>query len=278
MEVGRGIHHVGLLQKMPEFWQQPFVFRDLTDDVHLVVLWLQMELLPHVEQEVEGIVGIVDLKAVTELKTVLLETEEVELSAVEIPVELVAMSSETALMEMVPDGGHRLDELHLTEAVGQHAMEIFVDGKETDGFQLRQYVIENDTFCGARGEGMVEEHFHVFFLELFDGHEHGRRIYQYLQTFILWRRDLEGLAQIGCHGDAALHDIGLIIQRALLVGSVERREGKRVLSDAYDHLFLSHHSHILATHMANSPAAIRARRIFVCLSLSLITGCKDTKK
>ena len=278
MEVSRGINYISLLQETPEFLQQPFVFWNITDDVHLVVLWLQMELFPHVEQEIEGIVGVGDLKTVAELKTVLLETEEVELAAMEITIEFVAVPGKTALVEMVPDGCHRLDELHLTEAVGEHTMEIFVDGKETDGLQVRQYVKENDTFRWARGKGMVEKHFHIFFLELFDGHKHGRCIYQHLQALIARRGGLEGLTQIGCHGDAALDDIGFINQRALLVRSVERREGKRVLSNAYDHLFLFHHSHILATHMANSPAAIRARRIFVCLSLSLITGCKDTKK
>ena len=86
---------------------------------------------------------------------------------------------------------------------------------------------------------------------------------------------LEGLAEIGRHGDAAFHDVGLKAQWASGVVNIECREGERVSPYPYINL-LTFHFHTLATHIAKSPAATKARMIFVCLSLICITGDKGT--
>ena len=64
----------------------------------LVVFRLQVQLIPHIEQKIEGIVGATGLKGVAELKTVLLERENVELLVVEIAVQLAAMPREATLV------------------------------------------------------------------------------------------------------------------------------------------------------------------------------------
>ena len=50
------------------------------------------------------------IKAVAELKAVLLETEYLELLAMEISVKLVAMTSKTALVQLAPNGSHGVNE------------------------------------------------------------------------------------------------------------------------------------------------------------------------
>ena len=131
-----------------------------------------MELLPDIEEEVEGIVGMTGLKRVAELETVLLETEQVEVLAVEIAVELVAMSCETALVKMAPYGCHRLDILHMVELVIDDVVQVFVDGKEADGLQVRQHVMAHDALFMSSGEGMIEERLDIFLLKLLDRHQH----------------------------------------------------------------------------------------------------------
>ena len=76
--------------------------------------------------------GMTGLEAVAELKAVLLETENVELLVVEIAIELVAMTSKAALVEMMPYGCHRVDELYIVEMVFDGPLDILADSKETD--------------------------------------------------------------------------------------------------------------------------------------------------
>ena len=72
------------------------------------------------------------LKRVAVLETVLLETEQVEVLTVEISVEFIARTCETALVKVMPYGGHRLDILHMVELIVKHTVQVFVDGEQTD--------------------------------------------------------------------------------------------------------------------------------------------------
>ena len=53
VEVGRRINHVGILQEFLQFLEQPFLFGNIAHNMQFVVLRLQLQLLPYVEQEVE---------------------------------------------------------------------------------------------------------------------------------------------------------------------------------------------------------------------------------
>ena len=100
-----------------------------------VVMGIKSQLLPYVKQEIERIAEMGCLEGVGKLKPVLLETEDVQLLLVETAIELIAMTSKAALVEMMPDGRHRLDELHTFETVIDYLVQILIDGKEADGVQ-----------------------------------------------------------------------------------------------------------------------------------------------
>ena len=185
-----------------------------------------MKLFPDIEQEVERIVGMTDLKRVAVFEAVLLEAEQVEVLAVEISVELVAGASEAALVKMVPYGCHRLDILHMVEPVVKHAVQIFVDGKEADGFQIGQYVVAHDVlhlfFCR---ESIIEERFDVVFIKLLDGNQHLWGIQQHVgMVEVRCHYVLECLAQVNGHCDACLHDVWLIDDGLCRVRRIERGE------------------------------------------------------
>ena len=104
MEIGCGIDHVGFLDIAFQLLDQTFLFGDIAHKMELVVLGLQTELFPDVKQVVEGIVGMTGLKRVAVLETVLLETEQVDVLTVEISVEFIARTCETALVKVMPYG------------------------------------------------------------------------------------------------------------------------------------------------------------------------------
>ena len=246
-----------------------------------VVMGIESQLLPNVKQEIECIAEMGCLEGVGKLKPVLLETEDVQLLLVETAIELITMTSEAALVEMMPDGRHRLDELHAFETVIDYLVQILIDGKEADGVQGWKHIVEYDTFLLVLGgETVKEQRLNEWLFKLLDGYQHRWGIDKHLSLLDMRVGNyqvgtFESLAEIGRHGDAALHDVGLKAQRASGVGNIECREGERVSPYPYINL-LTFHFHTLATHIAKSPAATKARMIFVCLSLICITGDKGT--
>ena len=249
--------------------------------MNLVVMGIESQLLPNVKQEIERIAEMGCLEGVGKLKPVLLETEDVQLLLVETAIELITMTSEAALVEMMPDGRHRLDELHAFETVIDYLVQILIDGKEADGVQGWKHIVEYDAFLLVLGgETVKEQRLNEWLFKLLDGYQHRWGIDKHLSLLDMRVGNyqvgtFESLAEIGRHGDAALHDVGLKAQRASGVGNIECREGERVSPYPYINL-LTFHFHTLATHIAKSPAATKARMIFVCLSLICITGDKGT--
>ena len=219
------------------------------------------------------------LKRVAVLEAVLLETEQVKAFAVEIAVEFVAMPRKTALVEMMPDRCHRLDMLHMVKLVVDHVVQIFVDGKETDGLLVGQHVITHDVLFLSSGEGMVEECLDIFLLKLLDRHQHLRGVQQHVGTVdgsIDQEVALEGLAQIDSHRDTGFHDVRLIDDGLHRVRGVEQGEGEAVSPDAYGDFPFVHHLALitLATQTANSPAAITASMILISRLLLCISAAK----
>ena len=249
--------------------------------MNLVVMGIESQLLPNVKQEIERIAEMGCLEGVGKLKPVLLETEDVQLLLVETAIELITMTSKAALVEMMPDGRHRLDELHAFETVIDYLVQILIDGKEADGVQGWKHIVEYDTFLLVLGgETVKEQRLNEWLFKLLDGYQHRWGIDKHLSLLDMRVGNyqvgtFESLAEIGRHGDAALHDVGLKAQQASGVGNIECREGERVSPYPYINL-LTFHFHTLATHIAKSPAATKARMIFVCLSLICITGDKGT--
>ncbi len=242
---------------------------------------IESQLFPYIKQEIERIAEMGCLEGVSKLKSVLLETEDVQLLLVETAIELITVTSETALVEMMPDGRHRLDELHTFKTVIEYLVQILVDSKETDGIESRQHIVEYDAFLFVLGrETVIEQRLNECLFELLDGYQNRWGIDKHLSLLDVGVGShqvstFEGLAEIGRHRDTALHDVGLKAQWASGVANIECREGERVSPYPYIDL-LTFHFHTLATHIAKSPAATKARMIFVCLSLICITGDKGT--
>ena len=124
---------------------------------------------------------------------------------VEIGVELVAMPSETALVEMMPYGRHRLNELHLFKALAKHLVQIFVDGKDADGIEGGQYVVKRRALLLVlHREAVVEERLDEGLFELFYGNQQRWGVNDHLSLLNVAVRDhqfrtLEGLTEIGRH-------------------------------------------------------------------------------
>ena len=249
--------------------------------MNLVVMGIESQLFPYIKQEIERIAEMGCLEGVGKLKSVLLETEDVQLLFVETAIELITVTSETALVEMMPDGRHRLDELHTFKTVIEYLVQILVDSKETDGIESRQHIVEYDAFLFVLGrETVIEQRLNECLFELLDGYQNRWGIDKHLSLLDVGVGShqvstFEGLAEIGRHRDTAFHDVGLKAQWASGVVNIECSEGERVSPYPYINL-LTFHFHTLATHIAKSPAATKARMIFVCLSLICITGDKGT--
>ena len=246
LEVGYGVDGVGLLQIAFQFLKQLLLLGEVAHDMHLVVLGVEAQLFPHVKQEIEGIVGMTGLETITELKTVLLETENIELFAMEITIELATTTCETALVQMVPYGCHSLDELDIVKAVGDHPVQILVDGKETYRIQVGQHVIKDLPPLLTGRKTVTENRLHLVLAEPFDRNEHRGRIEQNLgPTGGVGYQfgQLQSLAEISRQGDAAFDDIGFKDNGALPVGSVCMRKGKRALSNADDDSLLARYFH-----------------------------------
>ena len=158
------------------------------------------------------------------------------------------MPSETALVEMMPYGRHRLNELHLLKALAKHLVQIFVDGKDTNGIEGGQYVVKHGALLLVlHREAVVEERLDEGLFELFYGNQQRWGVNDHLSLLDVAVRDhqfrtLEGLAEIGRHRDATLHDIGFKVQWACGVGDIVRRKGKRAFPDADGDLSSIHYS------------------------------------
>ena len=115
------------------------------------------------------------------------------------------MPSETALVEMMPYGRHRLNELHLFKALAKHLVQIFVDGKDTNGIEGGQYVVEHSALLLVlHREAVVEERLDERLFELFYGNQQRWGVNDHLSLLDVAVRDhqfrtLEGLAEIGRH-------------------------------------------------------------------------------
>ena len=170
MEVGSGIDEVGLLHIAFEFLQQSILIGDVTHKMDLVVLGIESQLLPYVKQEVERITEMGCLKGVGELKSVLLKTEDVQLFLVETAIELVTTTSEAALVEMMPDGCHRLDELHTLITVIEHLVQILIDCKDADGVEGWQHIVEYDASLLVLGrEAVIQQCLNEWLIKLING-------------------------------------------------------------------------------------------------------------
>ena len=172
-----------------------------------------------------------------------------------------------------------MDELHIGKLIADDAPQVFVDSKQTDSLQVRQYIEESCARFLSGREHMVQQILNLLLLKLVYGHERRRRVEQHSYTMCVGSRQVDGLqrfAEIGSHRDAALYDVWFVDYGLLLTRHVEQGKGERILSDTYGHFPFVHHLAFitLAIQTANSATAIRARMIFVSLLLNCITVCK----
>ena len=68
--------------------------------MQLILHLVESQLLPYIENEIEGILGMLGIKRVEEFETVLLETENIQLLVVKINIELAVNAGETAMMQI----------------------------------------------------------------------------------------------------------------------------------------------------------------------------------
>ena len=119
-----------------ELVEQRLLFRYIAHEVHLVVFLLQIQLMPDVEQEVEGVGAMAGIEAVMELEAVLLETEHVQPLVVKVTKEFRAHASEAALMELTPHGHHGTEVVRLREMVVDDGLQVAVDGIQRHAAQV----------------------------------------------------------------------------------------------------------------------------------------------
>ena len=225
IEVGRGIDDIGVLQELLQFCQQPFLIGYLANDVQLVVLRLQAQLLPHIEQEVERIVGTTHLEGVAELKPVLLETEDVEVLLVEIAIQLMARASIAALMQMTPHGRDGCDDLHILEMVVNHQSQVLVHRKHSYRIEVGQHVKAHRVLL-LLGEGATVHLVDILLVKQFHRHhqhvgvEHHPHSGWWVQQQV---GCLKRLAQVGCHRYAALDDIRFVDDVFLILRHLRKR-------------------------------------------------------
>ena len=93
--------------------------------MELIAESVEPQLLPDVDDEIEGVVHLCRVEGVAELETVLLEGKQAELSPQERGVELVEIACEAALVRVAPNGSEGVDELHVVIMVADHAIQVF---------------------------------------------------------------------------------------------------------------------------------------------------------
>ena len=145
--------------------------------------------------------GATGLKRVAELKTILLEREDVELLVVEIAVEFVAMACETALVQIPPYGSHHVDDLHLVEVIVDNRAQVFIDTEDGDSIQIGQHIIDHAVFL-TLWKRVTVEGFDVTLLKLFYRHYQRFGINHHLNATDIFCQNihrLECLSEIGWH-------------------------------------------------------------------------------
>ena len=168
------------------------------------------------------------IKRVAELKAVLLETEDMKLLAVEVAIQLVAMTSKATLMQLAPNrckGMHKV--IGTRKTVLDNSIQILVDGEDANGLQVGQYVVQYYTLFLTRRVRIRKERFHVVLVELFDGYQQRRGIYhdKNLGSILVYIvACLECLAQIGRHRDTATNHVRTIVDGVHGVGNIEGGE------------------------------------------------------
>ena len=111
VEVGCRVDGKSLVDIAVQLVEKPFLLWNVTHNMYFVKAWLQLQLLPYIEQEIKTIVGMLHTEGVAELESVLLEAEYLKLAFVEITVEFAACAGIAALVQMTPygrDGSNKL--------------------------------------------------------------------------------------------------------------------------------------------------------------------------
>ena len=140
-------------------------------------------------------------------------------------------------------------ELCILIVVVDHHVQVLVDGEDANSLQVGQHVEEHALQFLTWRESVVVQVVDVFFLKLLDGHEHGKSVQQHLYPSCgngCEIGSLEGLAQVGGHRYAALHNVGLVNERPVLIRRVEHRKREGVPPDTYDHLLVLYLLHLAA--------------------------------
>ena len=156
-----------------KLFEQAILVRDIAYDVQFVMNRVELQLVPHVEQEEQRVVRVLCQEGVAELETVLLEGEHLQLLLVEIAVEFVTIARVAALMQVTPNGSHRHDDLHGREVVINHELQVSVHGEHSHGIQVGQHIEEHAILLVA-GESVVVEFFHLILIEHLDRHHQHR--------------------------------------------------------------------------------------------------------
>ena len=164
-------------------------------------------------------------KRVAELKSVLLEAEDVESLLVEIAVELMPVASKAALVQVSPHRRYGCHYLHILKMVVNHQPQVFVHGKHRHRIQVGQHVIIYRILLLLR-IGMAVHCLDVFLVENLYGHHQHVSIDDHSHS---WRGvqqqvgRLKRLAQVGCHRHTALYHIGLVNHVCLILGYARKR-------------------------------------------------------
>ena len=139
---------------------------------------IHLQLVPDVEQKVYGILGACRIIRVAELESVLLETEHLKSVLVEVSVEFLIRTGETALMQVTPDGRDGCDEPHVLKMVVNDESQVLVHREYRHRIQVRQHIVVHGIVL-LTGEGVAVEGFYVFLVEVLHGYQQHFRVNGY---------------------------------------------------------------------------------------------------
>ena len=202
---------------------------------------IELQLLPNVKQEIDGIFPVSHLVTVGETKALLVKAKNVQLLVVKISIEFPVLSLQPTLLEIIPYRHAHGRIAHLLEMVFDDQLEVFVDR------EYRHCVLGRHHFLDERGrvallKSVTVEGRQVFLLELLYRHQQGRSVQQHSRLGISLAKKFtvqESLSQIGGHRYTALHRVRLI-PHTLFTATVHYRETQRLISHTYHQPGLDH--------------------------------------
>ena len=181
VEFSSGIDDGDLLNEFFEARDERLPVGHRAAQKQLVFARVEGQLRPHMQNEIGRIVGVDHLVAVAEAETVVGEGKHLHLLAAEINEELPLCAGEAPPMKIAPHGLHQRHNSDITEVVGQHELNVFVDWVDRHCVLRRKDGVE-ELLVRVPRESMVIEGLGVVGIKFFKRDEQHGTIDEHLRV------------------------------------------------------------------------------------------------